>query len=186
MAINIRIVTLRYSESLGGFPEDPLRQVLAGGNLIEQREYFFTHGGVPHLALVLLLDSNATGPVGGRASSRDREDPGDKLPEHLQPLYRSLRQWRNDRAKQDGVPAYAIMRNVQVAEICRALPRTLEALKQIEGIGEATVSKYGRDIVGQIPPDLQPEPPTQPAPEPAAEPAPKSAPKPSPNKERPA
>lgn len=117
--MNIRVVTLRYSESLGGFPEEPLRQVLAGGNVIEQREYFFTHGGVPHLALVLVMDSNAPGPPGGRTLSRDREDPGDKLPEHLQPLYRSLRQWRNDRAKGEGVPAYAIMRNVQLAEICR-------------------------------------------------------------------
>jgi hypothetical protein len=31
--------------------------------------------------------------------TRAREDPGEKLPEHLQPLYRSLRQWRNERAK---------------------------------------------------------------------------------------
>ena len=164
--MNIRVVTLRYSESLGGFPEEPLRQALAAGNVVEQREYFFVHGGVPHLALVLMLDGSPNGRPSSPTYARDREDPGDKLPERLQPLYRSLRQWRNDRAKQDGVPSYVIMRNVQLAEICRSLPRTLEALKQIEGIGEATVSKYGRDILGQIPPELQPEP----TPEPAAAP----------------
>ena len=137
--------------------------------MIEQREYFFTHGGVPHLALVLVMDSIAPGPPGGRTLRHDREDPGDKLPEHLQPLYRSLRQWRNDRAKGDGVPAYAIMRNIQLAEICRTLPRTLESLKQIAGVGEGMVSKYGRDILGQIPPDLQLEPPPAPPPEVAAQ-----------------
>ena len=41
-------------------------------------------------------------PAGGPNFARDREDPGDKLPAHLQALYKSLRQWRNDRAKQDG------------------------------------------------------------------------------------
>ena len=160
--MNIRVVTLRYNESLGGFPEEPLRQVLAGGNVVEQREYFFTHGGVPHLTLVLVLDSSPNGRPSGETYSRSREDPADKLAEHLQPLYRSLRQWRNDRAKQIGTPSYVIMRNVQLAEICRTLPRTLEALKQIEGIGEGTVSKYGREILGQIPPDMQPEPPPEP------------------------
>lgn len=39
--MNIRVVTLRYSETLGGFPEEPLRQVVAGANVLEQREYFF-------------------------------------------------------------------------------------------------------------------------------------------------
>jgi hypothetical protein len=53
--MNIRVVTLRYSESLGGFPEEPLRQVLAGGTVVEQRECArsmhgsrqFLHAGEP-------------------------------------------------------------------------------------------------------------------------------------------
>jgi hypothetical protein len=67
--------------------------------VVDQREYFFTHGGVPHLALVLVLDGTSPGASAGLTPGRAREDPGDKLPEHLQPLYRSLRQWRNERAK---------------------------------------------------------------------------------------
>ena len=74
--MNIRVVTLRYNESLGGFPEEPLRQVLAGGNVVEEREYFFTHGGVPHLTLVLVLDSSPNGRSSGEAYARNREDPG--------------------------------------------------------------------------------------------------------------
>ena len=51
------------------------------------------------------------------------------------------------------------MRNVQVAEICRRLPRSLTALKEIEGIGEATCAKYGKDILGLIPAELASGPP---------------------------
>ena len=156
--MNIRVVTLRYSNSLGGFPEAPLQQALAAGNLVEQREYFFVHAGVPHLTLVLVMDQAQDGAPSSKSYTRDRgEDPGAKLPERLQPLYRTLREWRNERAKQTGSPSYVIMRNVQVAEICRRLPRTIAALKEIEGVGEATVGKYGEDILKQIPPDLKPE-----------------------------
>ncbi len=169
--MNIRVVTLRYSESSGGFPEEPLRQVLAGANVVEKREYFFVHGGVPHLTLVLVVDSAPSGSAASGTFARNREDPGDKLPDRLQPLYRALRNWRNERAKEVGVPSYVIMRNIQLAEVCRKVPRTLEALKQIEGVGETTVSKYGRELLAQIPPELQPEPPAEPTAEGAAEPA---------------
>ena len=156
--MNLRILTLRYDAALGGFPEEPVRQALAGGSLLEMREHFFTQGGVPHLALLLLLDTPRSGSTAGPNYARNREDPGDNLSEHLQPLYQALRQWRNDRAKQVGVPSYVILRNVQLAEICRTLPRSLAALKQIEGVGEATTAKYGPEILAQIPPDLQPAP----------------------------
>lgn len=123
--MNIRVITLRYSDTLAGFPEEPLQQALAAGNLVEQREYFFVHGGVPHLTLVLVMDQGQASKADSKSYTRDRgEDPGATLPEPLQPLYRTLRQWRNERAKQVGAPSYVIMRNVQVAEICRRLPRT--------------------------------------------------------------
>jgi hypothetical protein len=173
---------LRYDETLGGFPEEPLRQALAGGHLLEKREYFFTHGGVPHLALSLLLDTPRSGSAAGPNYARDREDPGDNLPEHLQPLYQSLRQWRNERAKQVGVPSYVIMRNIQLAKICRTLPRSLAALKQIEGVGEATAAKYGQEILAQIPKDLQPAPPDTPA-EASPVASPETPPEPPPAKE---
>ena len=79
-----------------------------------------------------------------------REDPGKELPEHLQPLYRDLRTWRNDKAKAEGIPSYLIFRNTQLAEICKTLPRTLSALREIEGIGEKTCEKYGKDVLNLV------------------------------------
>ena len=154
--MNIRVITLRYSEGLQGFSEDDLARVVSGSEVLEVRDHFFMHGNVPHLALVLLLGGDTMKP---EAKFRPENDPGTTLPEHLQKLYRDLRQWRNERAKQDGVPSYVIMRNVQIADICRHLPHSLAALKEIEGIGEGTCQKYGQDILKLIPDDLQPEPP---------------------------
>ncbi len=54
-ALNIPVITLRYSPSLGGFLEEPLRQALAAGNVMEQREYFLVHGRVPHVLREALI-----------------------------------------------------------------------------------------------------------------------------------
>ena len=151
--MRLKIVTLPYTESLGGFPQQAVDQACAAGTLIEVRDHFFMHGGIPHLVLVLVIDDAAAPPARGKVPD---EDPGRELPEELQALYRALRQWRNDRAKADGVPAYVVLRNSQLAEICRRLPRTLVALRGIEGIGEATAAKYGKDLLALIPAELKP------------------------------
>lgn len=145
--MDVRVVTLRYQESVQGFVEEALTRATAGREVLEVREHFFMHGNVPHLALVLLL-----GDAPAMARRRGGPDPGDELPEDRKALYRALRKWRNERARADGVPSYIIARNVQLAEICRRLPRTLAELKEIEGIGEATCKKYGQEILTHIPP----------------------------------
>jgi superfamily II DNA helicase RecQ len=167
--MRVKVITLAYDEGLRGFPRDALERVGAEGALLEVRDHFFVHQGVPHLALVLLLDEADTGPR--RSGMPDGPDPGAALPEALQPLYRNLRRWRNERAKAEGVPAYALFRNVQLAEICRRLPRSLAALREIEGIGEATCAKYGQEVLSllaEVP--APPAPTTTPAQKPATPP----------------
>jgi len=144
---------LRYSDRLGGFGEEALEQASAGREVLEVRDHFFMRGDVPHLVLVLVLGAENE-PPRRRAPA---EDPGKALPPQLQALYRDLRQWRNERAKTEGIPSYVIMRNVLVVEICRRLPRSLAELKEIDGIGDGTCAKYGREILGMIPEDLSGE-----------------------------
>jgi ATP-dependent DNA helicase RecQ len=100
-------------------------------------------------------------------------DPAEDLPEELRGLYRDLKRWRNDRARADGVPAYTIARNTQLAEICRKQPRSLAALREIEGFGEATCGKYGKELIALMPAareDARPPGPAQPPVEPEAKP----------------
>ena len=151
--MQVRVITLRYAEGLQGFPEDAVREATAGRDVLEVREHFFVHGGIPHLALVVLTGD---GPAAAKrpSSTRPEDDPGAQLPEPLRPLYRSLREWRNEEAKKAGIPSYVIMRNTQLAEICLKLPRSLAALREIEGVGEATCAKYGQAILSLIPRDM--------------------------------
>ncbi len=152
--MKVRVITLQYSEALGGFPEEALQAALSGKEVLEVRDHFFTHGGKPHIALVCTVGDEPVNLSPRSGAKNQREDPGKDLPEALQPLYRDLRTWRNDKAKGEGIPSYLIFRNAQLAEICKTLPRTAAALKEIEGIGEKTCEKYGQEILSLIPAGL--------------------------------
>lgn len=148
-----RIITLRYDDNLAGFPEEPLRAAISGREVLAMREHFFVHGGVPHLTLVLELG-------GGEETGRRHERPPGApdvlatVPPDRRKLYLDLKRWRNERAQRDGVPPFVILRNELLAEICRRAPHSLAALKEIPGIGEKTVEKYGSEVIGMVPGEL--------------------------------
>jgi len=151
--MDVRVLTLRYQEGLQGFPEGALRQATAGREVLEVREHFFLHGNVPHLALLLLLGDAPTD--GYKLRDPNAPNPEDSLPEDRRPAYRELKRWRNERAKADGKPAYAVARNAQLADIVRRAPKSLAELKEVEGIGEAFCRDYGQsllELVRDLPP----------------------------------
>ena len=151
--MRLKIVTLTFDERLHGFPEEPLKRAISGGQVLQANEYFYEYGGLPRLTLVLRLADEGVKSIG---SKRQGPDPYDGLPKDRKGLYVELRRWRNERAEADGVPPFVILRNDLIAEVCRRVPRTLAALKEIPGIGEKTCSKYGNGIIQLIPEDMQP------------------------------
>lgn len=150
---------MRYSEGIQGFPEDALRKATFGREVLDAKEHFFVYGNVPHLALVLTLgDVPGNALPGGPFQPRDPNapDPEASLPEDRRGVYRALKAWRNETAKTEGRPAYAIARKAQLAELAKAAPKTLAAIKEIEGFGEAFCEKYGAKVLGllaETPPD---------------------------------
>lgn len=61
--------------------------------------------------------------------------------------FAAMRQKRKELAETEGVPAYAIFTNEQLAAIAKMVNPTLAALKTVEGIGEAKVAKYGEAMM---------------------------------------
>jgi ATP-dependent DNA helicase RecQ len=58
-----------------------------------------------------------------------------------------LREWRRTTAKQQGVPAFVVLHDTTLDEICRRLPFTPEELLQVSGIGEHKLELYGQQIL---------------------------------------
>jgi ATP-dependent DNA helicase RecQ len=58
-----------------------------------------------------------------------------------------LREWRRSMAKENKVPAYIILHDSTLEELCRRRPANLAELMRITGIGEKKADVYGADIL---------------------------------------
>jgi len=58
-----------------------------------------------------------------------------------------LREWRRATAKEQSVPAYVVMHDTLLEELCRRKPRLFAELRQIPGIGERKAESYGQLIL---------------------------------------
>jgi ATP-dependent DNA helicase RecQ len=61
-----------------------------------------------------------------------------------------MREWRRTVAKGKGVPAYVILHDSTLEEICLRRPSTIDELLQISGIGARKAESYGREILSVL------------------------------------
>jgi ATP-dependent DNA helicase RecQ len=58
-----------------------------------------------------------------------------------------LREWRRNMARENKVPAYIILHDSTLEELCRRRPVNFAELKQVPGIGEKKADVYGAEIL---------------------------------------
>jgi ATP-dependent DNA helicase RecQ len=61
-----------------------------------------------------------------------------------------LREWRRNTAKEQGVPAFVVLHDTTLEEICRRRPSSIADLRGVTGIGERKAEVYGRGIVAAL------------------------------------
>src|SRR6202050_3746107 len=61
-----------------------------------------------------------------------------------------LREWRRAMAKEKNVPAYIVLHDSSLEEICRRLPKFFAELLEIPGIGERKAEVYGQEILNAL------------------------------------
>lgn len=77
------------------------------------------------------------------SGKRPKVDYREVLSEPDFALFAKLRNLRKQMAEREAVPAYALFTNEHLAEMVRRKVQTASGLKEIEGVGEARVEKYG-------------------------------------------
>ena len=58
-----------------------------------------------------------------------------------------LREWRRTMARENKVPAYMILHDSTLEELCRRRPSNFAELKQVPGIGEKKAAVYGAELL---------------------------------------
>jgi ATP-dependent DNA helicase RecQ len=61
-----------------------------------------------------------------------------------------LREWRRTAAKVRGIPAYIVMHDTSLDELCRVKPRSLGELRNVSGFGEKRIELYGPGILDAL------------------------------------
>jgi ATP-dependent DNA helicase RecQ len=62
-------------------------------------------------------------------------------------MFEALRAWRLETARAGDVPPYVVFSDATLAAIVQAKPQTLPALKNVPGIGEAKLKRYGAAVL---------------------------------------
>lgn len=87
-------------------------------------------------------------PAGGPAPPRRSEIADQGVSSDVNPELREyLREWRRAAAKQQDVPAFVVMHDTSLEELCRIRPRSISELLRVYGFGERKAAMYGQQIL---------------------------------------
>jgi ATP-dependent DNA helicase RecQ len=69
------------------------------------------------------------------------------LSEADQELREYLVAWRREAAAKQGIPAFVVMHDTSLEELCRKRPDSIAGIRQVHGFGEHKTQLYGPDIL---------------------------------------
>jgi ATP-dependent DNA helicase RecQ len=88
------------------------------------------------------------GTAGGSGTAAGAGRPATvELPSEAEPVFERLRAWRTSVAKELGMPPYVIFHDATLRLIAASPPSTLEQLRQVNGVGDTKLDKYGQPIL---------------------------------------
>lgn len=65
-------------------------------------------------------------------------------------VFSRLREWRKGVAEKESVPVYVVFTNEQLAAMVKMKANSKAALKEIEGVGDARLEKYGAAVLERL------------------------------------
>ncbi|MCU0598440.1 MAG: helix-turn-helix domain-containing protein [Desulfobacterales bacterium] len=65
-------------------------------------------------------------------------------------LFEALREWRKQKAAEEGIAHYQVLHQKTLVQIAVHLPDTISALKKIKGIGKRLAEKYGEELTNLV------------------------------------
>ena len=146
--MHIHVFTMKFNPVLDRFDDSELQAFVRDKEVLSSSDHFFIRDGVPYLVLVVHTHPEPAAPDKGHPKKDARDESWrDLLDEAGWPLFNSLRTWRQERAKQDGIPPYIICTNRTLAQIIHDRPQSLEAMGKIHGFGPGKLQKYGRELL---------------------------------------
>ncbi len=133
--------------------ELPIRQAKTPAEIAEERRLLYV--GMTRAKRVLWLSwsgkpSRFLRELGQTHEPGSRREPGSNAKRDWSLAAQKLREWRLERAKQDGVPPYVVFHDSVLHAIADSRPDSLDELAQISGVGAAKLERYGDDVLAVV------------------------------------
>jgi len=138
--MNFKIITIPFDAERKIFFEEELNQFCLNKQVKKYQTEFFTENGKAFWTVFIEYE-----PI-----LKELESKNDELKDFDEAevvLFQKLKEWRNEKAHEQGIPPYIILKNSHLKEIVKRKCQTLESLKIINGIGDKKVKDYGKDII---------------------------------------
>ena len=135
--MQVKVITLKYDHIIRKIDDSSLTNFIKDKEVISVRDHFFMKDKCPYLVMVITYKQNAMAePVSEKKSKgKDKDKWRELIDEDEMPLFNTIREWRAERARQDGVPPYVICNNLEIAHMIKKMPQSLNKLSEIEGFG---------------------------------------------------
>lgn len=132
-----RLMLVRFNRDSGEFEDQEFNRFCREYNIVRiEKEFINIEGNIYYSFFIEYQDRR------GKQNKPDLESLNDK--ERAQ--YERLREWRNDIASSEGIPAYILMYNSQLIDIVKRQPSSIGDFSSIKGM-QAKAGKYGEAII---------------------------------------
>lgn len=130
-------MVVRFDRDKGIFEDTEFIKFCEENNIVKiDKEFINLEGNIYYSFFIEYLSRKAK-----------REKPDLKSLSALeQEQYQQLREWRNELAAKEGIPAYIIMYNAQLYDIIKKQPQSIEQISLIKGMKQKS-EKYGTEII---------------------------------------
>ena len=142
--MQIRVFTLRAVDA-DAQAVDELNAFLRSHRIASVDRQFVADGANSFWSVCVTYTAEGSNPTTTSRgdASKKRIDYREVLSEHDFAVFAKLRTLRKTLADSEGIPAYALFTNDQLAEIVKRNVASKKSLGEISGVGEARVEKYG-------------------------------------------
>ncbi|MDD4223629.1 MAG: HRDC domain-containing protein [Candidatus Cloacimonetes bacterium] len=132
-----RLILVRFDRDNGCFDDAEFNKFCAEQSIVRiEKEFINSNGEIYYSFFIEYVSRKA---VRGKTSTDD-------LSELELAQYEALRDWRNELASGEGIPAYIIMYNSQIHDIVKRQPRAIADFAAIRGMKQKA-EKYGETII---------------------------------------
>jgi superfamily II DNA helicase RecQ len=132
-----RLILVRFDRDTGRFEDEEFNKFCAEQSIVRIEKEFINTGGEIYYSFFIEYVS--------RKVSRGKTSTDD-LSELELAQYNAQRDWRNELASGEGIPAYIIMYNSQIHDIVKRQPKAKSDFASIKGMKQKG-DKYGEEII---------------------------------------